>query len=146
MKNFVIPAAAASAMALMLSAPAFGHNAQGGAKLTTTLSGAAETPVGDPDGTGSFSATVNPGQMQVCYQLTVVNVATPTAAHIHEAVAGQSGPVVVTLTAPATGSSAGCATVTRELALELIKSPAEYYVNVHNAVFPGGAVRGQLSK
>ncbi len=146
MNTFVIPAAAAAAVALVLSVPAAGHEAQGGSKLMAALSGAEETAAGDPDGAGTFSGTVNPGQMQVCYDLMVVNVATPTAAHIHVAPVGQNGPVVVTLTAPATGSSAGCATVTRELALKLIKSPEDYYVNVHNAAFPGGAVRGQLSK
>ncbi len=146
MKNFAIPASAAAAMALVLSVPAVGQNAQGGAKLMAALSGAAETPSGDQDGAGTFSGTVNPGKMQVCYDLLVMNIDAATAAHIHEAPAGQNGPVVVTLTAPATGSSTGCATVTRELAMELIKSPADYYVNIHNAAFPAGAVRGQLSK
>ncbi|MBA3400981.1 MAG: CHRD domain-containing protein [Actinobacteria bacterium] len=27
----------------------------------------------------------------------------------------------------------------------IIDHPEQYYVNVHNAPFPGGAVRGQLS-
>lgn len=146
MKSIASSAFAAAAVALALAAPASAQNAEGGAKLSATLTGAAEVPAGDPDGTGSFSARVNPGQMQVCYDLTAANIATATAAHIHEAPAGQNGGIVVPLTAPATGSSTGCATVTRELALELIKSPSDYYVNVHNAAFPGGAVRGQLSK
>ena len=145
MKFLAIPAAAALSLALA-AAPAIGQNAMGGAKIMTTLSGAAEVAPGDTDGAGTFTGRVNPGQMQVCYDLTVRNIATATAAHIHEAPAGQNGGVVVTLSAPATGSSSGCATVTRELAMELIKSPADYYVNVHNAAFPNGAVRGQLSK
>jgi hypothetical protein len=36
--------------------------------------------------------------------------------------------------------------VDRELALAILKHPAAYYVNVHNADFPAGAARGQLSK
>jgi hypothetical protein len=36
--------------------------------------------------------------------------------------------------------------VDRELALAILKHPADYYVNVHNAEFPAGAARGQLSK
>ncbi len=42
--------------------------------------------------------------------------------------------------------SEGCVKVDRALALEILKRPADYYVNVHNAEFPGGAVRGQLAK
>jgi hypothetical protein len=54
--------------------------------------------------------------------------------------------VVVPLAPPTGGSSSGCAEVSRELALAILKSPSDYYVNVHNAEFPAGALRGQLSK
>ena len=119
----------------------------GGRKLSTTLSGAAEAPnPGDPDGTGSAMLRVNPGQKQICYTLTVSNIAPATAAHIHEAPPGQAGPVVVPLQAPTNGSSQACVTVTRELALEILKRPSDYYVNVHNAPFRSGAVRGQLGQ
>ncbi len=119
----------------------------GGRPLSTTLSGAAEVPgPGDTDGSGQASITVNPGQGQICYTLSVSDIATAAAAHIHEAPAGVAGPVVVTLVAPASGESSACADVSRELALEILKNPADYYVNVHNADFPSGAVRGQLGR
>jgi hypothetical protein len=35
-------------------------------------------------------------------------------------------------------------TVSREEARDIVKNPENYYVNVHNAEFPGGALRGQL--
>ena len=119
---------------------------QGGRLLTAALSGASEVPgPGDADGTGTARVTVNAGQGLVCYELRVANIEPATAAHIHEAPAGKAGPVVVALTKPdADGVSSGCATVTREFANELAADPADYYVNVHNASFPGGAVRGQL--
>lgn len=121
--------------------------ADGGVKLGATMTGAAERPgPGDPDGTGTATFRVNPGQNQVCYTLTVANIDPATAAHIHIAPVTSPGPVVVPLAAPTTGSSSGCATVTRALALALIKNPGDYYVNVHNTPFPGGAVRGQLTK
>ena len=119
----------------------------GGAKLSATLTGATEVPgPGDPDGTGRFSARVNPGQGQLCYTLTVANIAPATMAHIHKGAPGVAGPVVVPLAAPTGGSSEACATITRELAMALIKNPQDYYANVHNAEFPRGAVRGQLAK
>ncbi|QDP18858.1 CHRD domain-containing protein [Sphingomonas xanthus] len=120
---------------------------EGGRKLNAELTGAAEVPnPGDADGSGSASVTVNPGQKRVCYELEVTGIAAATAAHIHEAPAGTAGGVVVTLEAPADGDSSGCVEVSRELALEILKRPADYYVNVHNAEFPGGALRGQLGK
>lgn len=119
----------------------------GGRPMTLKMSGGVETPAGDPDGTGTASLRINPGQMQVCYTLNVAKIAPVTMAHIHKAAAGASGPPVVTLKAPsATGMVKDCATVTRELAQDLIQHPEMYYVNVHNAEFPGGALRAQLSK
>jgi len=133
------------ATAALLAAPAL--SADGGRKFDTTLTGAAEIPgPGDTDGAGTANVIVNPGKSQVCYTLAVSNIATATMAHIHQAAVGVAGPVVVSLTPPASGSSKGCATVTRELALAILKSPADYYVNVHNEPFPNGAVRGQLVK
>ena len=120
---------------------------QGGRQLTTTLTGAEEVPVpGDPDGIGFATVTVNPGQGVLCYELSVSGIAPATAAHIHEAPPGVAGPVVVTLEAPTDGSSGGCIDVGRVLAKEILKDPADYYVNVHTAEYPAGALRGQLSR
>jgi len=124
-----------------------GAAAAGGRPLSATLTGAAEVPVtGDPDGSGSASITLNHGQGEVCFELTVSDIAPATAAHIHVAPVGVPGPVVVPLTAPTDGSSSGCTSADRELIMAIIQAPEEYYVNVHNAEFPGGAARGQLSK
>ncbi len=134
-----------AAAALSLTATGVMAQGEGGRKISTTLNGASEVPgPGDADGMGTFEGRVNPGQGQVCYKLTASAIVTATGAHIHRGAAGTAGPIVVGLTPPATGSSEACATVTRELAMELIKSPEAFYVNVHNAPFPAGAIRGQL--
>jgi hypothetical protein len=119
----------------------------GGRPLSTSMTGAQEAPgPGDPDGSGVATLAVNPGQQEVCVQISVSNIALPaTGAHIHEAPVGEPGPVVVTLPPPdGTGFSSGCVTADREILAEIKKNPGEYYVNVHNADYPGGAVRGQL--
>ena len=67
-------------------------------------------------------------------------------AHIHRGATGAAGPVVVPLAAPADGSSEECKAIDKALAQELIQTPEAFYVNVHNATFPAGAVRGQLAK
>jgi hypothetical protein len=42
---------------------------------------------------------------------------------------------------------AGCkGDVAASLTSDIRRHPADYYVNVHNAEFPGGAIRGQLRK
>ena len=121
--------------------------AAGGAPRVTTLSGAEEVPPADPDGSGYASIWLNAGQRTVCWEWSVEDIATPTAAHIHKAPAGQNGGVVVPLMpVPGEFSASGCATgVDKALIKDIIKNPHQYYVNVHNLEFPGGAVRGQLS-
>lgn len=89
---------------------------------------------------------MNHGQGQVCWKLSVSDIGAATAAHIHRGEPGDPGPVVVTLSAPAEGSSEGCADVERDLIKEILQDPDEFYVNVHNAEYPNGAIRGQLGK
>ena len=121
----------------------------GGRPLSTELTGAAEVPPGDLDGSGTATITVNPGQEEVCWEIEAAGIELPaTAAHIHVGAAGTAPPnnVVVTLSAPdASGFSSGCTTVDRDLALDILKNPEDYYVNVHNERHPTGAIRGQLS-
>ena len=145
--TLLLAAIVALAIAGPASAAKLGVADQGGRLLTTTLTGAEEVPgPGDPDGKGFAAVTVHPGQKLVCYELSVSRIAPATAAHIHEAPRGEVGPVKVTLVPPTHGFSSGCATVTRALAKDILKNPADYYVNIHNAEFPAGALRGQLSK
>ena len=113
------------------------------ADLKATLSGGDK---GDPKGGGSATVKVDTAKNEVCYKLTVTGVASPTMAHIHKAPAGANGPVAVPFSSPASGSSEGCATVAADVAAAIVADPAGYYVNVHSAAFPAGAVRGQLSK
>ena len=112
--------------------------------LKAALSGAAEVPVGDPDGSGAASVTVDAAKGQVCYTLSVSGIDAATMAHIHKGAVGVAGPVAVALDAPATGSSTGCKPVAPEVIAAILAAPSDYYVNVHNAAFPKGAVRGQL--
>lgn len=120
---------------------------QGGSPLIVTMTGTAEVPgPGDADGTGTATITLNPGKGEVCYDLKVDKIAAANAAHIHSGAVDKAGPPVLTLKAPANGSSKDCAPLERDKILDILKNPAMYYVNVHNAEFPDGAVRGQLGK
>lgn len=119
----------------------------GGRPLSTTLWGANEVPgPGDPDGSGYFSMTLNQGQGTISYELYVEDIATPTGAHIHLAPAGVAGGIVVHLTPPVGGMSIGVIEVDPVLIKAIRQNPSAYYVNVHNATYRAGAIRGQLSK
>jgi len=112
-------------------------------ELQANLLGANEVPPADPNGVGEvhvFAADSSPDTL--CWVLFVDRVGTPTDAHIHRGAAGVVGPVKVPFKAPADGDSAGCVHTT--LATRILNNPQNWYVNVHNAQFPTGAIRGQL--
>ena len=134
-----------AASAALIATAAIAQPVQGGAKFKTVLTGATEVPgPGDPDGRGEAEIIVNPGKAQICWVINVRDIEPATAAHIHIGLAGIAGDVVLGLSAPTDGDSEGCETVSRALADAIRKSPASYYVNVHNAAYPAGAVRGKL--
>jgi CHRD domain len=115
-------------------------------KTTTKLTGAAEVPgPGDTKGSGTAEVTLNPDKNEVCYDLSVKDIQEATAAHIHEGAAGKSGPPKVPFDPPKTGSAKGCKTADAAVIKDIMANPSNYYVNVHNATFPNGAIRGQLS-
>lgn len=114
-------------------------------ELSSTLTGYQETPQGDLDGTGTARIRVDAEEGRVCWELNARGIDRATAAHIHRGEAGSVGPPVVPLTTPdEAGRSEGCAPAPAELAREMIVRAHGFYVNVHNAAFPGGAIRGQL--
>ncbi|HLO82421.1 MAG TPA: CHRD domain-containing protein [Chitinophagaceae bacterium] len=117
-----------------------------GTPLYAMLSGANQTPVmGDPDGSGMAMLRLNQGQGTISFEINHQNIDAPTAAHIHLGAAGSNGPVVVDFEIHGNMTS-GEVEVDPELIKSIRQNPAGYYVNVHNASYPGGAIRGQLTK
>jgi CHRD domain len=104
------------------------------------LTGAAETPAGDPDGIGA--AAVSFDGALVCWDLTYSGIAAPIGGHIHRL---SSGDVVVPFSGFGATESSGCNTIVPTLAAEIVANPGAFYVNVHNPDFPKGALRGPLS-
>jgi CHRD domain-containing protein len=126
--------------------------AQGGERaFFAVMTGAKEVDVsgntgtGDPNGRGSFSATLD--GRQLCYGIQVKNINDPVAAHIHRGSRRVAGPVVQPLDHPTSGdpgASSACVRLSKSLARQLKSNPGGFYVNVHTADLPNGAVRGQL--
>ena len=135
--------------------------------LEATLDGRAELDAaaanksigGDPNWRGeAYVFGIDGDSKTLCYVLTVSKIAPATAAHIHAGPEGANGPVVVNLARPTDGNAADCLTEGEILpsgapafapgttAASILANPAAFYVNVHNADYPGGAIRVQLSK
>ncbi len=115
--------------------------------------GAGSRIAGDPNGTGAaYVFGIDGDPTTLCYVLTVDKIDTAMAAHIHKGAAGTNGPVVVNLAAPGDGDAADCLTEGEmgkfngaQTVADILANPEDYYVNVHNAEYPNGAIRGQLS-
>lgn len=98
----------------------------------------------DIGNSGNFTGVIDRATNRLCYILNADGLEQPAAAHIHVGGAGESGAPVVPLETPADGASGGCVALQADVAKALTENPGGYYVNIHNAAYPGGVVRAQL--
>lgn len=116
--------------------------ARGTATITFTLTRDAANAI--TGGTAKFEVSLN----------SFPTTSTARAAHIHPGAAGVNGGVLVSTGLSAANAVAlpnGSASFTFDNvelsaanAQSIVDNPAGFYFNVHTAVNPGGAVRGQL--
>jgi hypothetical protein len=130
------------ALAVNLAVPLAAANAEQ-VTLTATLTGANEPAGGDPKGSGTFEVKIDPEAGDFCYTLTAIGIAKATMAHVHTGAAGVNGPPAATLEVTGAGNDE-CIALDPDVLKPIIATPANYYVNVHNATYPAGAIRGQL--
>ncbi len=114
---------------------------KGSSAPTATMNGAQEVGGGDPDGTGTAAITLNSATNQVCWTLSWTNIGAPTGAHIHTGAVGVSGPIFIGLNP----TPSGCVSTTAANIQAVRANPSGFYVNLHDASFPAGAIRGQLT-
>ena len=141
----MLAGAAGSLALLALAQPALAQRDDGTPEIYypfTSLEGAQETAGGADEGYGDFSAEIDPAKGTLCYMLAVGDVEM-TAAHIHQGKAGEDGPPVATLEDTGPDDKA-CLELDAELLRKIGSKPQNYYVNVHTADYPKGAIRGQL--
>jgi hypothetical protein len=121
--------------------------------LTVAADGPQETgKPGDPDGraTGSFAVRGN----RATFAITWTSLARPTFGHVHVGMARQRGGKIVIpvfgVAAGLPGTLSGVAGTVDGLAPGVAQringQPACYYLRLHNAAFPDGAVRGQFAR
>jgi len=115
--------------------------------FSTTLSGdRVSGEPGDGDGWGVAAIGIDGGATR--YYIWVTDVSAPTAAHVHTGVAGANGGIAIDLEASFTEVSNNTwvaeGLVSGGSTAALLETPGAFYVNVHNADHPAGAVRGQV--
>lgn len=118
------------------------------ASLTVAQEVPAPTITAPPVPSGSGSVTLDPVTKVLTGSFTTVNIASATAAHIHDGNIGVAGPVIVPLaqTAPGSGIWIVPASALPLTDAQIARLRAGgYYVNVHTPLNPGGEIRGQLA-
>ena len=111
-------------------------------KFEAYLSGKSELPKAAAKGKGTVKITIT--GTKVCWKFTGIGgIDKPLVSHIHKGTSTVSGPPVVV---PLGGkfSATGCIAAPAATAQAIAKNPKGYYVNVHTAKYPNGAIRGQL--
>ena len=99
---------------------------------------------GDADGTGSIKLWFQKAPLgtRVCWRIAVSRIGTPLKVHVHKGARGETGPVVLTLGPRYVRE--GCVPAGSALLTAIRLRAPTYYVDVHNAAYPRGALRGQL--
>ncbi len=114
---------------------------------TAELSGAKQVGRGDPDGTGKADISFADELKRVCWDLSnLKNLGPVTGAHIHRGGPRVDGPIVLPLKQATEGGWRGCSNDTAWVQRAFDEGLSNYYVNVHTAEYPGGAIRGQLQQ
>jgi len=106
-----------------------------------TLAGDQEVPPVKSAGTGS--GTIIVGTDRSVSGSVMTTGITGTAAHIHEAAAGQNGPVIIPLTQAGNTYTVPAGAKLTDAQFASFQA-GKLYVNVHTAANPGGEMRAQL--
>lgn len=115
----------------------------GVADASSTPLSARLTASGDADGSGHAALTFKADRKKVCATIHWSGIETPDYAHIHQV---SDGSIVVDLTGAVTGGAKCTKGVPSATIKRILNKPGKYYVNVHNAAYPAGAIQGKLRR
>jgi hypothetical protein len=122
-------------------------------RFAANLLGTNEVPPTDPAFSGFLHSLLVTGIFETSFEVQMVNPAVGLVqmAHIHDGVAGVNGPILVDLFGASDLTIVGdrfqgSTVFDGHLFARLMAFPEGFYCNVHTALFPGGAVRGQCER
>ncbi len=138
LRTLCLAAAAACALPVAAFGAATAMHPELGAKLT----GKQEVPKGSPVGHGIVNVNLKAASGKVCWTFELVGLRGAMSAHIHRAPLRKAGPIVVAL--GGRYKAKGCTSAPKKTIEAIESHPNAYYVNVHTAKYPNGAIRGQL--
>ncbi len=130
-----------------LASVVLGNNAEASTLFTANLSGSQQVPVNASTATGFASVLLNNAEDEITVNVSYSGVAsTLVAGHIHNGAAGTNGPVIFGFTGLPVGTSGIIPEQIFSINPLQVQSLQNglFYVNLHNANFPGGEIRGQL--
>lgn len=120
-------------------------------RMRVAMNGLNEVDTVGSDGTATIRLRFNPSAGEACFSnlrlrdVLAEGEVAPTKLHLHAGVPSINGPVVVDFTdLAAQGKRRGCVSADPQLIQSIVNAPNSFYLNVHTATFPNGAVRGQL--
>lgn len=111
------------------------------------LNGAQEVPAVNTNAVGVATFFLNNSRDTLCIKATFNGLSgAVTSSHIHEALAGSNGGVVIDLTNNINGNMLSATLTGAALTPEVIAKmlSGAYYLNVHTAANPNGEIRGQI--
>ena len=148
--------ARSSVIAIVMLSLAAGVAASNSNRLRADLLGTNEVPVADLDGRGKASVRLDVEGGEVCFDVSFKEVERQTAGTFTVAA---TGAIVVPFfdlqntprdprhdVLERTNGLRGCVDGDPTILAAIKASPSDYYVNLHNARFPGGFVRGDAPR
>jgi CHRD domain/PEP-CTERM motif len=115
--------------------------------FTLSLTGSQETPPNLSAAAGGGIATFDSSLDTISVSLFFTGLSAPaTASHIHLGPPGVAGPVIVSFVSVTPSATSG--SIVGTFAFPTADIPdllaGDTYFNIHDSVFPGGEIRGQL--
>ncbi len=113
--------------------------------FAATINGANEVPTNASTATGAMTGSFDKVSKILTLSFTYSGL-TATNMHIHKGAAGVSGGVLFGLSSAPFSSPVAYTSPALSAGQEDSLMTNLYYINIHSATFPGGEIRGQITK